>query len=84
VTLREQEAAAYGAAIQAIWNYEIESSRDVRIEDLAARMVLTETPAVEPRPEHFAMYDELQDRFNSVWKSLKAEYPAHRKLLDKI
>ncbi len=84
VTLREQEAAAYGAAIQAIWNYEIERGRNVRIEDLAGRMVLTETPAVEPRPEHFAMYDELQDRFNSVRKTLEAEYPAQRKLLDRI
>jgi xylulokinase len=84
VTLREQEAAAYGAAIQAIWNYEMERGRNVRIEDLAARMVLTETPAVEPRPENFAMYDELQERFNSVWKTLKAEYPAQRKLLDRI
>lgn len=84
VTLREQEAAAYGAAIQAIWNFEIEGGRDVRIEDLAARMVLTEAPAVEPRPEHFAMYDELQGRFNSVWNTLKSEYPAHRELLDRI
>ena len=84
VTLREQEAAAYGAAVQAVWNYEIEAGRDTRIEDLAGRMVLTETPAVEPRPEHFALYDELQDRFNSVWKTLKPEYPAQRKLLDRI
>jgi xylulokinase len=84
VTLREQEAAAYGAAIQAIWNYETERGRDAGIEDLAARMVLTETPVVEPRPENFAIYAELQDRFNSLWKTLKAEYSVHRKLLDRI
>jgi xylulokinase len=84
VTLGEQEAAAYGAAIQAIWNYENANGRDVRIEDLAGRMVLTETPVVEPQPENFGLYDEMQGRFNSLWKTLGPEFSAHRKLLDRI
>ncbi len=84
VTLAEQEAAAYGAALQAIWNRECAGGRDLRIEDLAGEMVGIETPAVEPQPAHFALYDELLGRFNSLWKTLRPEFSAHRRLLDNI
>jgi len=84
VTLAEQEAAAYGAALQAIWNLECARGLDLRIEDLAGRTVAIETPAVEPRPANFPIYDELQGRFNSLWRTLGPEFSAHRKLLDRV
>ena len=83
-TLAEHEAAAFGAALQAIWNLEAAEGRGAKIEDLAGRMVALEAPAVDPRPANFAVYDELQGRFNSLWRTLGAEFAAHRTLLDSI
>ena len=48
VTLAETEAAAYGAALQAIWNCESASGRACRIADLVGRDGSgTRAPAVE-------------------------------------
>ena len=78
-TLEEEEAAAFGAAIQSIWNYFWNQGNKVKIEDLAEKMVKLEETVVEPRPEIFALYEELQDRFNSLWQTLKQEFQIHRK-----
>jgi xylulokinase len=79
-TLEEEEAAAFGAAIQSIWNYFWNKGNKVKVEDLTEKMVKLEETVVEPRPEKFALYEELQDRFNSLWKTLKQEFQTHRKL----
>ncbi|UCE40339.1 MAG: xylulokinase [Candidatus Aminicenantes bacterium] len=78
LTLREEEAAAFGAAIQSIWNYHESQGNKVKIEDLTERMVKLEDRVVEPQPETFPMYEELQDRFNSLWQTLKQEFQTHR------
>jgi len=78
-TLKEEEGAALGAAIQSIWNYYESQGNKVKIEDLTEKMVKLEKTVVEPRPEVFALYEELQDRFNSLWQTLKQEFKIHRK-----
>jgi sugar (pentulose or hexulose) kinase len=78
-TLKEEEAAAFGAAIQSIWNYFWYQGNRVKIEDLTEKMVKLAETVVEPQPEIFALYEELQDRFNSLWKTLKQEFQIHRK-----
>ncbi len=80
VTLREREAAAFGAAIQAVWTYRADRGERVRIEDLTKTMVRTGGDAVEPEPGNFGIYDILQDRFNSLWKTLKGEFNRHANL----
>lgn len=80
VTLKEEEAAAFGAAIQAIWNYFRSRGEKMDIHELAGRMVKPDRSTIEPRPETFAMYEELQDRFNSLWRTLKEEFEIHRKI----
>jgi xylulokinase len=79
LTLQEEEAAAFGAAIQSIWNYHESQGNKVKIEDLTEKMVKLEETVVEPRPETFPLYEELQDRFNSLWQTLKQEFQTHRK-----
>ncbi len=79
-TLEEEEAAAYGAAIQSIWNYYRNEGDNVKIEDLTEKMVKLEDTVVEPRSETFALYEELQDRFNSLWQTLEQEFTTHRKI----
>jgi xylulokinase len=78
-TLEEEEAAAFGAAIQSIWNYYRHSGEKVEIAELTERMVRLEEEVIQPRPETFALYEELQDRFNSLWKTLSQEFETHRK-----
>jgi xylulokinase len=77
-TFEEDEAAAFGAAIQSIWNYYRNQGDKVKISDLTERMVKMEDKVVQPRPETFSLYEELQERFNSLWKSLEQEFQAHR------
>jgi len=83
-TLHEKEAAAFGAAIQSIWTYWREKGQEIKIKDLTDQMVKIETSALEPNPGNFAIYDALQERFNSLWKTLKEEFKAHKKLLEKL
>jgi xylulokinase len=78
LTLLEEEAAAFGAGIQSIWNYHLSQGDNVKIEDLTEKMVKLGTVVIEPRSENFALYEELQDRFNSLWQTLKQEFQTHR------
>ena len=76
----ETEAAAYGAALQSIWSYARESGRPVAIAEIVAERVRRGRRVVEPELRHFAAYDALQERFNSLWRSLVGEFEAQRKL----
>jgi xylulokinase len=78
VTLKEEEAAALGAAIQSIWNYHCNQGRRLKIEELTEKMVKLEKGTVEPRPDTFSLYERLQSQFNSLWKTLKEEFKSLR------
>ena len=79
VTLAEQEAAAYGAALQSIWAYEKEKGQGAGIADIVAERVKTAKTTVEPQKKNFSVYDSLQERFNSLWKTLEAQFRARAK-----
>ena len=79
VSLKEQEAAALGAAIQSIWCYHREWGNEMAIQDLTDEMVEIKGPSIKPRIENIAKYERLQDRFNSLWKTLRDEFEHHRK-----
>jgi xylulokinase len=74
VTLKEEEAAAFGAAIQSIWNYHCSQGRAVKIEELTDKMVKLEEGMVEPQPKNYSVYEHLQERFNSLWNTLREEF----------
>jgi xylulokinase len=78
VTLKEEEAAAFGAAIQSIWNYQCFQGKKVKIEDLTEELVKIGDSTVEPRSATFSLYENLQDQFNSLWKTLKKEFKSLR------
>jgi xylulokinase len=82
VTLKEQEAAAFGAAIQSIWNYFLTRGEKVKIEEICRKMVKRGEWRIEPEARNFALYDALQERFNSLWQTLSKEFKAHRKYLN--
>ena len=50
----------------------------MKIEDLTEKMVKVGDTVVEPQPETFVLYEELQDRFNSLWQTLEQEFQTHR------
>ncbi len=76
--LAEQEAAAYGAALQSIWSYEREKGRHIGIAEVVAERVKTEKGALHPQSHNFALYDDLRERFDSLWKTLIPEFKSHR------
>jgi len=79
VTLKEREAAAYGAALQAIWAFLLDKGERVGIEDITKDMVKLDRLAAEPNPKNFETYDILQIKFNSLWNSLKGEFEKHQR-----
>ncbi len=83
ITLEEPESAAYGAAIQAIWCYLNEKNEKVEITELTSRFVKKDIPAASPEPSRVDLYQELQARFNSLWSTLKTEFPEHRKFVSR-
>lgn len=79
VTLVEQEAAAFGAALQSMWSFFFNRGERVSVKDITEQTVKKENLTLEPQPVNFPLYDSLQERFNSLWKTLSAEFQAHRK-----
>ena len=80
MTLEEEEGAAFGAAIQSIWNYRLAQGEKVKIEEITGKMIKKGISEINPEPQNFPLYEELQERFNSLWQTLKEEFKIHRKL----
>ena len=79
VTLRETEAAAYGAALQSVWNWRLAQGEKTEIAQIAARWVAKERLAADPNPRNAAVYAGLQARFNDLWRRLVPDFEARRK-----
>jgi xylulokinase len=81
VTLRETEAAAYGAALQSVWNWRLAEGERTGIAGIAAKWVIKARLAAEPDPKNAVLYAELQARSNALWKRLVPDFEARRKSL---
>jgi sugar (pentulose or hexulose) kinase len=81
VTLKEPEAAAYGAALQAVWNWRESEGEKADIAAIAAKWVAKGRLAAEPNPKSTARYAEIQARFNDLWRRLVPDFEARRKAL---
>jgi sugar (pentulose or hexulose) kinase len=79
VTLKEPEAAAYGAALQSVWNWRLAGGEKAEIADIAAKWVAKGRAAVEPDPKSVKVYADLQARFDDLWKRLVPDFEARRK-----
>ncbi|MHB8055198.1 MAG: xylulokinase [Candidatus Aminicenantales bacterium] len=76
MTLEETEAAALGAAIQAIWNWRNDRGESVALSTLTDALVRTSRPAVQPDLKNREVYASRQARFNSLWRTLVPEFRA--------
>ncbi len=76
----EPEAAAYGAALQSIWSFRREAEGAAEIVDAVGRRFKPAGAVIEPDPRRFPAYEALQERFNSLWKTLSREFKSHQEL----
>lgn len=82
VTLDEQEAAALGAGLQAVWCWIREQGQDISIASVVKERVRLAGRTVLPDAASSEIYAALQSRYNSLWKSMEKEFREHRKLQD--
>ena len=80
-TLKEAEAAAYGAALQSVWNWRLAAGEKAAIAGIAAAWVAKDRLAAEPDPKNAARYVDLQERFNDLWRRLVPDFEARRNSL---
>lgn len=81
VTLKETEAAAYGAALQSVWNWRLAAGDAADIAAFAKTWVAKGRLAAEPDPKSAAVYADLQIRFNDLWRRLVPDLKARREAL---
>ena len=82
VTLKVSEGAAYGAALQALWSWRLAAGEKVGIADITDRFVtLNRAETVQPNPKAVAAYAELQALQDSLSRSLRPAFAAHRKFV---
>lgn len=79
VTLKENEAGAYGAALQSIWCHGLDQGRGEPIEAIASRLVARDEQVIRPDEKNADTLTEAQDRFNRLWRGLRSEFAAQRR-----
>jgi xylulokinase len=79
VTLKEQEAAAFGGALQSVWCFLLERGDKVSIREITGTRVALDKQAARPEPKNSGAYEILQERFNSLWRTLEPEFRSQQK-----
>jgi xylulokinase len=77
-TLKENEAAAYGAALQAAWCLFNHRGENVSLKELTSERVAKER-TFQPDKKLAGVYRELQGLFNELWKRLLPVFEARRR-----
>ena len=81
IGMKTAEGAAYGAALQAWWCFDLAKGRRTRISDLTDRFVKTDPrTAASPRAEAVLRYRDLQAIQDRAAKDLGGMFKAHRAL----
>jgi xylulokinase len=82
VCVANEEGAAVGAAVQALWAYRKRAGRPESIENLCDRYVaVAEATRVKPDPERVARYARMQETHDGVVRDLAASFTAHRRFI---
>ena len=79
MTLKEAEAAAYGAALQSVWSWRRAAGEKVEVSEIADRWVAKGRRAAEPDRRNAALYADLQGRYNELWRRLVPDFEARRR-----
>ena len=82
VCLNQEEGAAYGAALQAMWAWENARGPAADILEITQRFLRpVEATRAVPAAEHVARYQQLQALFNRLVEDLAGAFTQHRRLL---
>jgi D-xylulose kinase len=82
VTMRIEEAASFGAAIQAMWCYACDRGIKVEISRITDEFVTLNADTLkEPKKDAARKYDELFKLQNEISISLRTAFEKHRKLI---
>jgi D-xylulose kinase len=82
ITMRIEEAASFGAAIQAMWCYACDRGKKVEISRITDEFVTLNADTLkEPQKDDARKYDELFELQNEISISLRTAFEKHRKLI---
>lgn len=82
VCVANEEGAAVGAAVQALWAYRKHRGVPAHIEDLCAQYIaLDETTRAKPNAKRVRLYAQMQQLHDGIVRDLGASFSAHRHLL---
>jgi xylulokinase len=83
VCVANEEGAAVGAAVQALWAYRKRQGNPASIEDLCAHYIaLDETTRAKPETgERVALYKQMQNLHDQIVRDLRPSFSAHRQLI---
>ncbi len=85
VTIKVSEAAAYGAALQALWCWRTQQGERVSIHDITNAFVrLNDAQTVEPIPRNVEVYRELQTIQDECSLALRAVFARHRAFTQRL
>ncbi len=82
VCVANEEGAAVGAAVQALWAYRKRAGNPESIENLCDRFIaVDESTRAKPDPERARMYARMQEVHDGIVRDLAASFAAHRRLI---
>lgn len=82
VCVKNEEGAAFGAALQAMWADERNQGHNVSIEELSDRFVtLDESTRAKPNARNVALYAQMQKLQDRLVNDLRGAFSEHRALI---
>ncbi|HEY6401186.1 MAG TPA: xylulokinase [Blastocatellia bacterium] len=82
VCVENEEGAAVGAAVQALWAYRKRAGKPESIENLCDRYItVAETTRVKPDPERASLYARMQEVHDGIVRDLNRSFTAHRRFI---
>ncbi len=82
VCVANEEGAAVGAAVQAVWAYRKRADHPESIENLCDRYIaVAEATRAKPNPERARLYAQMQEVHDGIVRDLAASFTAHRRFI---
>jgi len=82
VCVANEEGAAVGAAIQALWAYRKHAGNPESMEKLCDQYIdVDETTRAKPDPAHARRYAQMQEVHDGIVRDLAAAFTAHRRFI---
>ncbi|MDQ6632936.1 MAG: xylulokinase [Verrucomicrobiota bacterium] len=82
VTLKVNEGASYGAALQALWCWRLERGDKILINEITNEFVqINKTESAQPNSENVEVYGELQSLLDEMSIALRKVFAKHRQFI---